>query len=474
MRTISFFSSRLLRCSISLLIVAAFTVASTNATPKRRSARKAKSVKTRIVKKTRTVAVATASVPVARPVTAFVATSPSQIPTATSPTEAHPQSPVRESASQIPTIMPPSESVTDSPKAAAKPEIVETIEPITAAYKPEAEAAPNTTKAKAEAASISKETEKALLADPIRADANWLAEWRNAPQPRIEMAWYSACYTDKDTVTCENFSKLLIQNCRESAYFFNASKLVIRYGTERQWGEFQKTLNDYYATGGNAAKLNRLFLTGEPLIHLPYVLAQMTLAGCSLAITDQYPDLDRVKLYVEKALRAFERAETIGRQMDQAQWTEFRRNVFASGNQFLGYRALEKDKNPEQASLYLTRAIAVKGDNHQGWKDPLNYYLRTSAFNELMARVNKKYSELSEEQRNSESGKALLAQMQSYRQLVADDYARIVVLVKDKRPEYKPYLDFAEPALRANMSLKPDPEAAYQEIIKRMQAEFAA
>ncbi|NOT63950.1 MAG: hypothetical protein HOP19_27365 [Acidobacteria bacterium] len=446
MRITSLFRSRLLCSSISLLIVVVFATLSTDAAPKRRTA---KSKKARIVKKTRK--------PVSEPVTSCsLATMP---PPSMSEAVIAAAPPVEPVIHKTPPPLKPAEKApavnTPEPEAATKEVVYDTEE----------------------WERRLKESERALLAAPVRADANWLAEWRNAPQPHIERVWYTACYTDKDTLTCENFSKLLILNFPDSSYFVTASKFVIRYGQDRCWQDFQKALKDYYGAAPNVAKLNQLFLAGEPLMHMPYVLAQITLAGIGFAMADELRDVktvDLVKGYLERAFRVFAPVETIGRQLSQAEWSTYRRSILSSGNQFLGYCALNKDRNPDLALIYLARAIAVKGDNNLGWKDPLNYYLRTNANNEFYARASKKYGDLSQEQRGGETGKALLAEIQNYMQRLMDDYARILVVTQTNRPEFQAYRDYAESSLRTLLRQKPNHEVAYQDLIKRIQAEFAA
>ncbi len=467
MKTNSVYRSYLLRYGLTLFSLIVIAAATLNAAPQRRAAKKSKSVKARAVKKAHAAQPAQASlavtdstpsqIPTALPHHLVVVSVPSQIPTATAPNEAKAKPSTATLAAAA-----PSESAASTNNA------------------PEASAPPVATQSKSESAADKQKLERTLLEAPLRGDENWRAQWQNAMPPQIERAWYSACYTDKDTVLCENFSLLLIRTCASSAYFVHASKFVINYGTERYWHEFQKALGDYYSGAPNAAKLNHLFSTGEPLINLPYVLAQMTLAGTSFSMTHEFREAEqvkiaaRVKTYLERALQVFASADRGEQKLSQTDWDNFRRSLFASGNQFLGYYAWVKDHNAEQALLYLTRSIAVKGDDKLGWKDPLNYYLRTNVNNEFYARASNKYGALSDELRNGEVGKALLAEIQNFMQKLAEDYARIMVVTQSNRPEYREYRDYAESSLRAFMRLKPNPEAAYQELIKRIQAEFAA
>ncbi len=461
MKNTSSFCSRLLRCCVSLLIVAPLAVFSTNAAPKRRLTLKAKSVPSRTTKRAQTKKKVGRIILKDKPLGEFCVAY-SEPPAQLAP--------------------PPPSQLSESKKqdvAAKTAELVPPISAASAALKPEDESqsAPSSIEAQPEPVPLELTTnntlevfERTLLSSPIQADTNWLEQWNTAPPSRIEITWYTACYTDKDKVACENFSKLLIQNYRDSAYYAHASKFVIRYGMERQFSEFQKALGDYYAANPTEAKLERLFLTGDPLLHLHYVLAQMALAGTAFAVFEPYSDLDRVKLYVEKGLRAFEPAETASTDIQQAQWNEYRRRLSIAGNQFLGFYALYKTNQPEQAVIYLSRAIAVKGHDRQGWKDQGNYWFRTQAAAKLMEAASNKYNALSPERQASAEGQALLTQMQTHRRSQIEDFARIVALKKD---EYPKLLSRAQESLRALLHDDPNREQVIQDLIKRFETEFA-
>jgi tetratricopeptide (TPR) repeat protein len=233
-------------------------------------------------------------------------------------------------------------------------------------------------------------------------------------------------------------------------------------------------LGEFYRDQTNTKKIERVFKTGEPLSFMPYVIAQMALAGAHAAHIERI-EPDRVKAYVEKAMEVFDSIERRGNDLAQEDWENYRFMVLAAGNQFLGLYALRKLTSFELAVYYFSRAIAIKNPKRsEGWKDPVNYLYRAEATQMLYAKAKAKYHGLTEEQKNGELGKVLLAQINSYLQQRIEDYARLLALVQSNRPEFGAYADFARDRLRELLKDDPNRDKTMQDLIKRFQAEFAA
>src|SRR6185436_1572049 len=96
--------------------------------------------------------------------------------------------------------------------------------------------------------------------------------------------------------------------------------------------------------------------------HL-YVLGQMALAGHQASLGRIYDKLDKVKEYIDRAMKSFGSA-----QPSEATKKDFddyvvplKDLVMANGNQFLGFRLIATKGDQNQALNYLGQAIQVKG-----------------------------------------------------------------------------------------------------------------
>ena len=446
MNTVSICRSSLFRCR-AVALVSVVLASTFIAAPQRRTAKKAK---------VRTVVKTLAPAPIAAP-----EPTPSQIPTA-SPTRLTGSS-ANDSPSQIPTVTAPGEMNTVVLEKPLVPE--EAAAPPVPASPPEVDKLPAI---RTESLSTEQQQfERTIINAPLRADEKWQAQWQNAPQPRIEAAWYTACYKDNDVLLCENFSLLLVRNCYNSAYYTHASKLVIRYGTERKGQEFQQALNDFYNGGQTLQKFDQLVATGQPLIHQPYVLAQIMLAGTSVSLSSASGHRERIKHYVDKAMTIFPAKAGNSSPTSQSDGDRLRLSVQAEGNKFLAWYFHPYGKNDETLT-YLARAIAIKGLDRQGWKDPFNYWLRSLINQESMSALQMRYDALPPEQKNGPVASALLAQVQGYRQVIAEDLARIVALGRSDHDSS------ANVQLRQLLQAEPNQDQIIQNLIKRFESEFAA
>ena len=308
----------------------------------------------------------------------------------------------------------------------------------------------------------------ALLILPNTASA------QDDPKAVFEREWYDACYTKKDQPKCLAMSKELLQKYTDSTYKGNAEKIVKQDEITKTWEAFQAALKDYYAGAPDAAKLEKLFSTGDAfLVHQPNypdVVAQQGLAAHGATLGEAYKDFNKAKSYAEKALALFEAGTTPNKeQMDQARWTQFRELVQAYDNQLLGFIHSQPNGDPEKAIEHLNKSIAVKAQSGAGWKDPNNYWLRASINNAQYVKLSKEYGVLTDEEKNGEKGKALLKQVGEAVDKLLPDYARVVVTAT--KPEYKPLGDAARETFMALWKFRTDPAADGEAYIKNYAAD---
>jgi hypothetical protein len=174
----------------------------------------------------------------------------------------------------------------------------------------------------------------------------------------------------------------------------------------------------------------------------------MALAAHQASINRIYDKLDKVKDYVELAMRAFESA--VPSEKTRKDFETFvvplKDLVIANGNQFLGFRLIETKGDPDQALEYLAKAIQVKTRDGVGWKDPNNYWLRSTIYGDQYATLKKPYDEMDDTSKASDAGKAILKKVNELLDTkLIPEYAR--VLATATTPGSKPIYDAAKPQL---------------------------
>lgn len=290
------------------------------------------------------------------------------------------------------------------------------------------------------------------------------ARAQDNPQAEFERNWYDICYTKKDVEKCYQLSKELLEKFPKSSYAGNAAKNVDQYETNDLWEKFKAALATYYA-GPNAAKLEKLFSTGDAFMvkrpDYPYVVAQQALAGSSAVLGEIYKDKDKAKGYVEKGLKLFDPATPAPSDDEQKkQITDFRADIIALGNQYLGFYTKETKGNPQQAIGYFDKSIAVKTKPSIGWKDPNNYWLRATIRNDEYVKLSNEYKALPDEQKTGEAGKEVLKKINAVVDKLIADYARVIATATS--PNAKGLEDAARESFNALWKYRTDdpPKAA--------------
>jgi hypothetical protein len=271
----------------------------------------------------------------------------------------------------------------------------------------------------------------------------------------FERDWYDTCYQKKDNEKCYQQSKELLDKFPASKYRPNAEKNVKSYDRNKASEKFQAALDAYYKQSPqDAAKLEALFAAGDGYLqaepdqqspsHL-YVLGQMALAGHQASLGRVYDKLDKVKDYVDRAMKTF-----VSAQPSEATKKDFELYVVplkdllaANGNQFLGFRLIETKGDQNQALDYLGQAIQVKG-KEVGWKDPINYWLRAMVYNNQYTELRKQYDALpTDADKTGDPGKELLNKVNALLDTkLVPEYAR--VLATANKPDAKNIYDAAK------------------------------
>jgi hypothetical protein len=275
------------------------------------------------------------------------------------------------------------------------------------------------------------------------------------PQAEFERAWYDTCYTKKDVEKCYQQSKELVEKYSKSTYVENAKVKIKVYDQNKAWEKFQTAFDSYYKPPQDAAKLEALFAAGDAFLQIEpdrqapshlYALGRMALAGHQASITRIYDKLDKVKDYVEHAMKAFESAQASEKTKKDfdSYVIPLKDLVMANGAQFLGFRLIETKGDAVQALEYLTKATQVKGKDGVGWKDPNNYWLRSTIYSAQYSELKRPYDAMTEEQKGSEAGKEILKKVnQLLDAKLIPEYAR--VLATANNPDAKPYYEAVKP-----------------------------
>jgi hypothetical protein len=277
------------------------------------------------------------------------------------------------------------------------------------------------------------------------------AKAQDEKQAEFERVWYDTCYTKKDVEKCYQQSKELVEKYPSSTYIKNAKGKVQAYEQNKAWERFQAALKTYYTPPQDAAKLENLFSAGEEYLKFEpnqqYVIGQMALAGANGAMSQIYKNLDKVKGYAEKALNTFQSA-TPPEGWKPEEWNPLRDIVMAQMNQYLGWQTIETKGDQQLALDYLTKATQVKGKDGTGWKDPNNYWLRSTIYSSQYIELRKQYDAMPDDQKTGDAGKEILKRVNELLDTkLIPEYAR--VLATATKPEAKSLNDAAKDQFEA-------------------------
>lgn len=307
------------------------------------------------------------------------------------------------------------------------------------------------------------------------------ANAQDDPKAAFEREWYGICYPNpkpkEATPQCVQKSEELLAKFPDSSYAKSAKGIVDLDKLTKAYAAFLAALQDYYSAAPDVAKLEKLFSAGDAFLALspnyPDVVAQQALAGSQAALPEIYKNLDKVKGYSEKALALFEPANTPDKdKMDQARWAQFRELVMANQNQFLGFyysQPAETPRDAQKALEYLGKSIAVKSQSGIGWKDPTNYWIRSTVNNLEYLKLSKEYTAVPDDQKTGEPGKALLKQIGAAVDKLIPDYARVIVTAT--KPEYKGYLDAANQTFKSLWDFRTGKPEAGADYVKNYSAD---
>src|SRR5262249_24670267 len=290
----------------------------------------------------------------------------------------------------------------------------------------------------------------AALLSPSTANA------QDDKQVEFERAWHASCYTEKNDDKCYQLSKELVAKYSTSTYIKNATSIIKGRELNSAWQKFKDALDAFYKQSPqDTTKLDALFAAGsafhqvEPDQQNPYhlfVVGQMAIAGNqAVSVVQFYKNLDTVKGYTERAIKAFESAQPTEKTKKDFDLlvAPLKDLVIANGNQFFGFRLIETKGDQQQALDYLTKATQVKSKEGVGWKDPYNYLLRSTIYFNQYADIRKPYDAMTDEQKASEEGKELRKKINEVLDTkLIPEYAR--VLATATGPAVKPYYDSAK------------------------------
>jgi hypothetical protein len=287
-----------------------------------------------------------------------------------------------------------------------------------------------------------------LALSPLRANAQDEQQKLDA----FNREWYDTCFQKKptDTEKCYQQSKELLEKFSSSQYAPNAQKIIKAYEKNKVMEKFQGALTAY-SNAPDASKLDQLFAAGdeclkgdklEPALQ-QYVLGRVALAGTSGAMAELYKNLDKVKGYAENALKAFDPAAP-PEGWKKEEWEPLREVLLAQMNQYLGWHFIMGTKsNTDQGLDYLAKAVQMRCKDCAGWKDPNNYFLRSTVYSNQYSELRKPYDAMTNEQKTGPEGKEALKKISELLDTkLIPEYAR--VLATANKPEVKGIYDFAK------------------------------
>jgi hypothetical protein len=287
---------------------------------------------------------------------------------------------------------------------------------------------------------------------PLRANAQDAQDAQNAQKDAFEREWYDTCYQKKpkDEEKCYQQSKELLEKYPTSKFNPNAQRNVKTYEKNKVMERFQAALTAY-SNAPDAAKLDQLFAAGdeclkgdklEPALQ-QYVLGRVALAGTSGAMSELYKNLDKIKGYAENALKAFDPAAP-PEGWKKEEWDPLREFLLAQMNQYLGWHFIMGTKrDTDQGLNYLAKAVQMKCKDCAGWKDPNNYFLRSTVYSNQYSELRKPYDAMTNEQKTGPEGKEALKKISELLDTkLIPEYAR--VLATATKPEVKGIYDFAK------------------------------
>jgi hypothetical protein len=285
-----------------------------------------------------------------------------------------------------------------------------------------------------------------LALSPTRANA------QDEKQDAFRRDWYDTCYQrkPKDEEKCYQQSKEMVEKYPSDSFIPNAQKIIKAYEKNKVMEKFQAAFTAY-SNAPDAAKLDQLFAAGdeclksdkiEPAIQ-QYVLGRVALAGTSGAMAELYKNLDKVKEYAENALKAYDPAAP-PEGWKKEEWEPTRELLLPQLNQYLGWHFIMGTKaDPDQGLNYLGKAIQMKCKDCAGWKDPNNYFLRSTVYSNQYTELRKPYDAMTNEQKTGPEGKEALKKISDLLDSkLIPEYARI--LVTATKPEVKGIYDFAK------------------------------
>ncbi|NOT62427.1 MAG: hypothetical protein HOP19_19650, partial [Acidobacteria bacterium] len=237
----------------------------------------------------------------------------------------------------------------------------------------------------------------ALLILPIAASA------QDDKKAQAEREWYAACNPETDKQKCYDLSKALLANFPDTTYAKYAKAKVDAKDINDVWVPFKAAVDAFYA-GQDGPKLEKLYSTGDAFLQrspgYSWAIAQQALAGNSLLLQEIYKDRGKVKSYIQKGMDHFASPNTPdAKLMDQAQWTNFRETIMATGYEVYAFDALES--NPATALDFINKGIQIKSTNpanaNLGWKNPNFYLFRTQINNAQYVKLSNQYTAMSNE-----------------------------------------------------------------------------
>lgn len=162
-----------------------------------------------------------------------------------------------------------------------------------------------------------------------------------------------------------------------------------------------------------------------------YYTTRLALATGYGTLEGFYKDANRSFGYAEKALKLLATEEP-PEGWKPEDWQAFRQENIGKLLQYQrSFKVRQEMPNAEAAIIYLTKAAEAK--NGPAFKDINAYALRAEANAILYENLTTEYNNLSASDRITPKGKELSSRIASITHSLAQDYARIVVLVESQR-----------------------------------------